>query len=1161
MKTLKFWTELSPGISLSLLKEVEAWATPPFLGMSTSKFSLNQEVVFTYLRLLETLWALVSADLVFHLLHSCDLSSSEEASARWQNLLIAAKLACALPSREEENRPWYPVFAQISILARVQWSAVFGLLSAAGGSHEGDRFRVSEKEAGSGMDFFHFFSTALFPSMNASEYTLVEAYTTALLCGSLRLPVHSDSRMSMRVVILLSKILSSQPHPGENGVSAVLLKTLDMLMLQFDFPRLLKLSSTQRIPRTSSAQWELFFEETVVQRVLKPAETLAKFERFKPAALHLMCTLFYLSPDAYRKQHFAKFIQHRVFRHLNEPKKLRHSIQIVLHAVRLACGKRKEKPGWNAFDRLRVGDLGLEIGNDAAEFLDLCFAEVFERSKSRVMNSVPVLGSMTTFLRPFRSAQWGDETAQEFRPLEDLRTPVLSLLLEMARNSPNLLTQRILPSLLQLEDVYKATSVNIRKALLGLELVNQVLSACRADSNTLKRVEELCSSCEDVLNSLGSSQWPLIPTRVHVRRCSADGNDLTGFALNREFCWAEEDTFKYPEGSFETFHYRTAEAFHTVAIETPFAWALSEANTTEACGECWARRATLTKVLTFLMNTGSSRNIERSAYEVLSRCKQHGLKPDRVFHALSVAYEALPALAMLEMTTKVSSVAQRLIALLTHVDWGIATSASFALQRMILCAEDELQRALVISALVDYVEKRVFGNIEAPLVLHVCGLQTLLQQLLLLLEVWHAQRKLAPLPSDGTEHIVREEWNLRIPAIAMALHVYPIEAFRVAGQGIVRLLTAIVRSLPFAVEWALDVIVERNSAALGEHANGGTQAREHLDDQRKRNDNGAVCREGYNWTSMPLYHAGELIGVLRNLKSKNRFVTEMVEKIVRKWKYKLDQMIRRGLGEEPPCEEEADLLLRLHWRVLVIVICLCEDSLDEALLFECWDLSVDCRQQLVSAESPSSEEFIFRLMRGLETFVGEAATSDNVHVYIGLLLEWHSAQEIQASASTSTDDAGHRFLAKILKRGGHKAVAAAAESVELEEKRFNVCIEAMVVLRNTVERLDIHVPTKHVTHMMKSIQKMVAQMNVDTLQAAGATLAQVFADLLVAVGSWLFRHVTAKSQGETVIELYQQADGLWKRAERRKAWRLLQRLSGFSDIPVGFQVRAVERQC
>lgn len=555
---------------MELVGRVEAWALPPFLGMSRSKFSMPQETVFAYLGLLESLWALVSADFLWHLLLACTSSAVCSRPEFWRNLLISGKSACTMPSREEENRAWFPLSSHTSMMARVQWSAVFGLLSSRSGSGPA----IDENSS-----FFNFISSSLFPSMDASHYTLSEAYTSSLLCASLTLPIHTDARMSMRMVIVLSKILSISPNPNSNhSMVVMLLKTLDRLLVQFDFPRLLSLSATSRIPRTSTSQWELFFEETVAHRVLKCAEAHAKVEKLKPTALHLMCTVLFLAPLRVRKHQFARFMQHRVFRHLNEQKKLKHTLQIVHHAIWLQCGKRASNVAWDALSPMRTSELGEELGNDAEEFVEVCFAEVLERGKSRVLNSLPMLGRMHRLLSSERERRWGEEVVQEFHPAEDLSAQVLQLVREMARNSPTLLKERMLPSLMQVDEAYKASASVVRKAVLGLVVVNEMVASCRGHEPTVSRVEEICHGCKSVVELLGHAAWPLIATRVHVRRCGPDGNDRTGFLLGKEFNWAQTANDRGEmdlEEAFDAFHYRTAAMFLPAPEETPAAWTVA----------------------------------------------------------------------------------------------------------------------------------------------------------------------------------------------------------------------------------------------------------------------------------------------------------------------------------------------------------------------------------------------------------------------------------------------------------------------------------------------------------------------------------------------------------------------------------------------------------
>ena len=536
------------------------------------------------------------------------------------------------------------------------------------------------------------------------------------------------------------------------------------------------------------------------------------------------------------------------------------------------------------------------------------------------------------------------------------------------------------------------------------------------------------------------------------------------------------------------------------------------------------------------------------------------------------------------MSGKISSTAHLLVRLLTHVDWGLATTASHSLQRMLLCAEDELQRALVVAALVDEVERGMVSNLDNLLLAHMCDMQTLLQQLLLLLNVWKGQRQLAPLPADGTEQIVREEWTLRVPAIAAALHIYPLATFHRAAYDILDLFSEIVSSLPFQVEWTQCSIKEylpvRRSTSQNPDSvmSGGFNSylkvnqAEHIFVADALNDKpGGEQQESQGEPPYKLdppdidenkangneNDAARLVALLQKLQTKNSDVVGPLLELLRQWKRALDPCIRAVLNEDPPVSVENDALLRLHWRVLASLVCLEQNPIDEGLLFQCWDLAVDCRQRLVSVgawanyldSSRTSDHFSLHLLRGLDILLGVAAKGPLVNTYVKLVVDWRSAEEVSSSDAPIADDPGHRFLVKILKRGGNKA---AMEQIEATERGFAVGVEAMVVLRHVVDKLDVDL-SENEKVAAKEIQRLIARIEVERFQAAGVAIAQAFAELLAAVAGWLVR-VALAMPGRSKEDVHGDADELWKRAERRKAWRLLQRLSGFSDIPVGFQV-------
>ncbi|GBG29205.1 Hypothetical Protein FCC1311_054272 [Hondaea fermentalgiana] len=356
--SLRAWLALPPPLFEKVFVTVLDWAQPPF-----SLQTKLPGVKVAGLHLVELLWSRCAGDLLSHMLRY----ASEDVERDWSMLedlslkhIISRTRRSSSANGSTDNsssggggsgRGQLPRDVLHRVIAQTQtmWASVLG-------------FAVRKK-----------------PALITHLFNLRPPFC-AWLFIDLSL---SNAGVAREILAMLAEQLG---QPKQDKASRlIMLLTLEPMLENLDFQRL-----ADRDPA-----WTAAFNDVVTKQLFKTVEQLAKTEELKAAALSVMLTILARAPLAFHEANYASFFSRRVLRHLSEPRKVTHSLEIILRSLR---SQRFARPpvAWDAFEmynpletRFREG-LGplSRISALNRRALESIYTEVFERSKSKAFASL-----------------------------------------------------------------------------------------------------------------------------------------------------------------------------------------------------------------------------------------------------------------------------------------------------------------------------------------------------------------------------------------------------------------------------------------------------------------------------------------------------------------------------------------------------------------------------------------------------------------------------------------------------------------------------------------------------------------------------------------------------------------------------------------------------
>jgi len=339
VSTLKKWVALEEGPRERLEQVVMEWGSPPFsLEGKFSKTELKSS------RLLEVLWSRTAGDILCHLIRYKLVSRGR----RWEAVYeLAVKHLTLRPVSTSQGSIPKELLSRLVAQAQLMWASVLGIACSAEPNLASKLLDVDD------IPFHGWF----FIDLSAAS-PLVGREVLDMLTDRL---TQAKQDRATRLICLLS---------------------LERLLERLDFNTLAR----------RDTQWIMVFTEVVSARIYKSAEQSAKTEELKAASLSLMLTILLRSPPDFRDGNFSSFFSKRVLRHLGEPRKVLHSMEIVLRSLR---GPEFSRPGlaWDAFERYdperaytrkNQSPFSSVSMSDSAELMNI-FVEVFERSKSKAL--------------------------------------------------------------------------------------------------------------------------------------------------------------------------------------------------------------------------------------------------------------------------------------------------------------------------------------------------------------------------------------------------------------------------------------------------------------------------------------------------------------------------------------------------------------------------------------------------------------------------------------------------------------------------------------------------------------------------------------------------------------------------------------------------------
>lgn len=347
VSSLRSWLALPRPMFEGLLAAVLAWAELPFSAQD--KFP---GISVRNNRLVEVLWSRCAGDVLNHLLRYDAAGGNEAAMSRdWTKLEELALAHCSLKPPAGSGREQVPrdIMSRIIAQAQVSWASLIGL------AVKGKPSLIT-----------HIFN--LRPSF------LVWQFVDLTL---------TNSKVAREVLALLVDQLA-QPKT-EKASRLVMLLAFEPILERINFQPLLE----------RDANWKSVFNDVVANRLFKLAEQLAKIEELKAAALSLMLTILIHAPRDFHESNYASFFSKRVLRHLSEPRKVTHSLEIILRSLR---NHRFARPttGFDAFENYVPMQTRFRMSHSAFTYvttlnrraLESIYMEVFERSKSKALTSL-----------------------------------------------------------------------------------------------------------------------------------------------------------------------------------------------------------------------------------------------------------------------------------------------------------------------------------------------------------------------------------------------------------------------------------------------------------------------------------------------------------------------------------------------------------------------------------------------------------------------------------------------------------------------------------------------------------------------------------------------------------------------------------------------------
>eukprot|EP00941_MAST-03F_sp_MAST-3F-sp1_P005339 g5339.t1 len=258
-----------------------------------------------------------------------------------------------------------------------------------------------------------------------------------------RSDVNLDSNLKL-LVGYLEFLLNSLANERDKLTQLAQLKALEGVFQQLDF--------TNESVTPASGLWGTL--SLHAQRAYSTATKLSKSKdvKLKAAALRVAVTIIMRSNDKFFAAEAKEFMNKRILRHLDEPKKVKHCLQIVLIFLRGGCC-RYDTSSTNTHMRPNMGDAGTK-SKLMIEWLECINCALFGSKSARALGKIkPITRS-------------GDPEFVE----TDLDL-LVQVIVQMASHSLSFVTERTLPSLL----------ANPRKSphlcLVGLRAVNWLLDS------------------------------------------------------------------------------------------------------------------------------------------------------------------------------------------------------------------------------------------------------------------------------------------------------------------------------------------------------------------------------------------------------------------------------------------------------------------------------------------------------------------------------------------------------------------------------------------------------------------------------------------------------------------------------------------------------------
>ncbi len=347
VSAIQTWLEFPEALRDRVCASVLAWGALPFsVAKHVQGVHLNLDC---HVLLVKIVWSRCVCDLIMHAIRF-DAFSGEPERLRLLALTHMKQLEAWETEVQGNGGGMYEILKRAQGQAQLQWAAVVGKLCHIDPSFIG--------------------------VMAFEKYPLVSWYFVDLTL--------TDRKTASGVLSMLSE--NFEDSKQEKITKLLRILVADKIIEHLDFRSL----------ADGNKSWATIFNDIILSKFYNGAREHSKVDELKAASLCLMHTILVRSPKSFSESNYQSFFNKRVMKHLVEPRKVTHSLEILLRSLR---SRRYRRPlcAWDAFEeycprvRYREDSTKAPVAFPSAlesKSLDSIFTDIFERGKSKALASL-----------------------------------------------------------------------------------------------------------------------------------------------------------------------------------------------------------------------------------------------------------------------------------------------------------------------------------------------------------------------------------------------------------------------------------------------------------------------------------------------------------------------------------------------------------------------------------------------------------------------------------------------------------------------------------------------------------------------------------------------------------------------------------------------------